>query len=841
MMQNARIIYGYTDIPFHGTMNEQGKIDKGLMKVLFEEINGVLYPINQQEHFDSREEVFIHDGFESLEDKYLRRLVKISAVPNTQAGREGQTNFVTFKPNVSEMSKNLLVSIIECPLPKPLHPFVSLPHPPRTSTFYLLDNDSVFGPFKLERDHSNGIEHSLTNGKLVPLNGKANNASIPAGYINQYSFAELKRALGEHVHKVAGQYFLTAPLAINKVAKQQIEFTTPDVVVSVLTGLADKRHIPSQVATAIKKHLASLKLGEITKDMIRQVVDEAVKDNKSWRDDLFDFVKSEEAGKQLIERAVAEQKEFYIKQWRVEAEEQHSELSERKKAMLADVETHQQELSKLERVIEQKESEIEEKIAKLGDQDGLQEELAKKRLEADQQLEEKRHKLAALEARYADLKTIEDLEKKKELARAMFFDEKKNIEQLEHTKKTLMDELKKAEGELQRKLREMVPYITSIIQAPMPSQEFTYSLNTQTLDASDDHKAHERVYELVNAICYRFSKDFGRDYSPALLSSVLVAVHQNFMTVLSGPPGLGKTSFVRVLQEIIGLGDRFKEVAVGRTWTSEREFIGFHNSLNDSFSPAPSGVYQYLKGIEQDSELKNTTHLMLLDEANLSPMEHYAAILLNVADTESAKTIPVGKESISLPTSLRVIGTVNHDMTTEPLSARLLDRSAVIPFDMDHDVDDISFAKIDAPLNLPFAKYEQLFGRNSVINDKNVSIEPIAALVDILKNTDTEYGIPFIISKRKMEIVKNYVRTLTPVIQSSCSLTFEPAATIAYDYATLYFLLPPITGNGPGLEKRLTELQDKASELGLSKSVRKIEDMINRGKHHLDTFNYFNY
>ena len=193
----------------------------------------------------------------------------------------------------------------------------------------------------------------------------------------------------------------------------------------------------------------------------------------------------------------------------------------------------------------------------------------------------------------------------------------------------------------------------------MPTNQDTYSLADQNLDIITTGDRQDVIYEVVNSICNTFHKAHGRDYSPSLIASVLVAIHQNFMTMLSGPPGLGKTSFIRILQDILGLKDRFKEVPVGRTWTSEREFIGFYNSLNDNYSPAPSGVYQYLKGIEADDESTSTTHLILLDEANLSPMEHYAAVLLNASDKESAKTIMLGKDTVQLPKSLRIVGTVN--------------------------------------------------------------------------------------------------------------------------------------------------------------------------------------
>lgn len=77
-MQDSRIVYGYTSRPFNSTINDQGKIDKGLLKILFEEIDGVLYPINSREQFDDRAEVFIFDGFESTQDRYMQRFIRMT-------------------------------------------------------------------------------------------------------------------------------------------------------------------------------------------------------------------------------------------------------------------------------------------------------------------------------------------------------------------------------------------------------------------------------------------------------------------------------------------------------------------------------------------------------------------------------------------------------------------------------------------------------------------------------------------------------------------------------------------------------------------------------------------
>ncbi len=52
-MNEQRVVYGYLNKAFVNTINEQGKVDKGLIKIIFEELNGKLSPINSEADFDT--------------------------------------------------------------------------------------------------------------------------------------------------------------------------------------------------------------------------------------------------------------------------------------------------------------------------------------------------------------------------------------------------------------------------------------------------------------------------------------------------------------------------------------------------------------------------------------------------------------------------------------------------------------------------------------------------------------------------------------------------------------------------------------------------------------------
>lgn len=86
-------------------------------------------------------------------------------------------------------------------------------------------------------------------------------------------------------------------------------------------------------------------------------------------------------------------------------------------------------------------------------------------------------------------------------------------------------------------------------------------------------------------------------------------------------------------------------------------------------------------------------YLFLLDEANLSSIEHYWSPFLRACDSFRGGSFELslgGNHSFKVPSYLRFIATVNFDHTTEELSPRFLDRSWVVTLDPQAlDLDDL--------------------------------------------------------------------------------------------------------------------------------------------------------
>lgn len=84
--------------------------------------------------------------------------------------------------------------------------------------------------------------------------------------------------------------------------------------------------------------------------------------------------------------------------------------------------------------------------------------------------------------------------------------------------------------------------------------------------------------------------------------------------------------------------------------------------------------------IEEEKNIHTYPFFILLDEANLSPMEYYWADFMNICDDlKDNHTINLGNDYVfKIPETLHFLATINNDHTTETLSPRLVDRAWII-------------------------------------------------------------------------------------------------------------------------------------------------------------------
>ena len=221
--------------------------------------------------------------------------------------------------------------------------------------------------------------------------------------------------------------------------------------------------------------------------------------------------------------------------------------------------------------------------------------------------------------------------------------------------------------------------------------------------------------EVIKAIQQVFVSH-GRELDDWQVANLLICTQQSFITFLASLPGVGKTSLARLVAEIQNIKPRIQEVSVARGWTSQKELIGFFNPLNSRFQASNTGLYAFLKALSGEEDDQSTAmSYALLDEANLSPIEHYWSAFMKTTDGEDEKELTLGRDKIKIPAHLRFIATINYDGTTEPLSDRVVDRAPIIVLESKELTNPIKTDEPNLLLPISTLKMNELFGNDPTL------------------------------------------------------------------------------------------------------------------------------
>lgn len=315
-----------------------------------------------------------------------------------------------------------------------------------------------------------------------------------------------------------------------------------------------------------------------------------------------------------------------------------------------------------------------------------------------------------------------------------------------------------------------------------------------------------------------------RPYAKDDVLNLYLTVTQHFLTIFAGAPGSGKTSGCTLLAEALGLVDagRFLPVSVERGWTSKRDFIGYWNPLTKRFESADPMRYEAVRMMDVEARRGKPTapYFMLLDEANLSPMEYYWADFMNVSDERGRLAfLSLGGDTrCRIPDHLRFLATINNDFTTEALSPRLLDRAAIVTLP---ETDIVTPMQLTAAPLVSWAALTETFGAKPA-DDR------VKKLVAELEGAFTGLGIAPSIRTRKDLL--GYV---------AAGVTLFGNVETPLDYAAMQRLVPKVNAAGDDVREALEKLLTFTREHGMVRTEAAVLDMIRRGDDAMGCYRWF--
>lgn len=167
--------------------------------------------------------------------------------------------------------------------------------------------------------------------------------------------------------------------------------------------------------------------------------------------------------------------------------------------------------------------------------------------------------------------------------------------------------------------------------------------------------------------------------------------HKHFV-ILSGLSGTGKTQLaIKYARAVHGLTDLAARdpflfvCPVRPEWTDPTGLTGYYDVLSNRYMVPP-----FLEAVMLATAHRDSPVFVLLDEMNLARVEYYFSDVLSGIETGEpvqlhSNAVPLEgstgtsiRAEMPLPPNLHVIGTINVDETTNPVSDKVLDRAIVI-------------------------------------------------------------------------------------------------------------------------------------------------------------------
>ena len=328
------------------------------------------------------------------------------------------------------------------------------------------------------------------------------------------------------------------------------------------------------------------------------------------------------------------------------------------------------------------------------------------------------------------------------------------------------------------------------------SGEVSYAFDTELI------RHYENGQQIIDLLIEYLVDKAGRKFTYDEVVNFIVCIANGFITTFAGQPGTGKTSICTLIAKAFGLVNveepRFVSVAVERGWSSSRDYIGYYNPLSKQFEKSNAEMFNAIQTMDYEvrNDINEAPMFVLLDEANLSPIEHYWAGFNKLCDAGKYddRSISLGGEySWKISRGLRFLATINYDHTTEELSPRFLDRSWLImlkssTIDLEYEDEDLQNAETVVAMD-DIEKYftpaaedvasdaikGKLFNIQQVFIDNNLSVSP-----------------------RNIKMVKNYCL----VAQKYMRNVLAPL-----DFAVAQKILPLINGSGSEYDSLISSLE----------------------------------
>lgn len=830
----------------------------GKLTAVAENIDNYYIPLDVHNFCDTGE-VFVAGNYQvDIDDKFREReffkaKIHESQTYNDYASESDLTNkckFKTYGSEIERLSPKELVEVITVSQIPDANDRIIMADNflPSTTYIYLQDDNlNCYGPFSWEALEG-AFRIKFIEAPYAASKRLANNYSVFKFDLSRFTncYFEFDDCAYVYnmveIHNKAESYDYSSDEDIIKFFIQQANEC----------GLRNERLQLSMLDAALKRNPRSLAKGPIYKknwERLSAIVSEDENVRNAILEEITKFFKGS-VGQDLLNSYVLKNEDKYLEVLKRSRQEEIEKSIQVVITQLSNLEQQKQNLSiELKniniQIEENKEiSNYKEDLNRAEFAKDLDENLLNKQ----QQLIELEEKLAKIKSEYDQFESYSDLQKELDSKYSELDGLHAQKNRLEKMQDDLLEKISTSKDKLQEKFMDLKPYVDAI-NGTFVSKEVKLPeiyIPVKQLDLTNKPSKIDKQLLVVDSILSKMKEhDENRVVQPLDLVNLLICTQQSFVTFLAGLPGVGKTSLSRLFIDGQGVSTRFKEVSVSRGWTSQKDLIGFFNPLANRFQPSQTGLYEFFHALSEETKKKHKDNAMayiLLDEANLSPIEHYWAAFMGMTDSNKNMELKLGQDSVKIPKYLRFLATINYDSTTEPLSPRVIDRAPIIILDNSYNDSEFKNSFENSISDLPLSSniLDELFGNANVNLQFDETEESVFnRIINELQSTMRDSGRPIHMSARKENSIRQYCSQGRAVMRHLNIIDEDNSDLIALDFAVLQFVLPQIRGNGVKFKSRLVSLLNVLNENKLRRSANYLDKMIKYGEDELHTYDFF--
>lgn len=822
----------------------------GYLRAVMEKTDNDYIPLDA-ENFCPSGKVFVTTEYEDLDRKFKEfELFKITATEtqykSNDLGIERNCNYVTKGTSATPLKNRDLLELIPVrELPDVNTMVINISYKPSTSYIYIQDSNNCYGPFKWENiDDPEMIQLKKIDSPIPgrsPLQG-----SIFTAKIDDLSSHIVKCNLNDY----SRSYFKDLTSLHNDTKLTSMEFSSDTDIINYFLKLSKeisfnnkKMDLTTLDATIKKQPKISNNKNVLEKlNRLHDIFNEHTNSQKEIIESFEKFFKSD-SGDKFIKKYIETNEETYLNElkyeYRAQLESEFRSRNEEISELKNRIELNKQELVDIgKRIEEANRHKLDlNSVNDIKTNNDLTNEISQKQ----NKLAQLNKELETLQEKYSTLKELDKIKIQLEETKKEYRYEVARQSDLEKETKKLEKLYREEEDELRAKLFALKPFVEAIngnISSTLKAKDLDIALQTHSLELNHQ----ENATKILDYVEFKL-REKDRNLSKTDIINIIVNLQQSFICFLAGLPGGGKTTLAKILGQIYGIYEkRFLNVPVARGWTAQKDLIGFMNPISNKFQPSSTGLYEFLLALneEKNNGGSNPLSLVLLDEANLSPIEHYWSAFMGISDAKKDKILRLGEDKLLIPESLRFISTINYDNTTEFLSPRLIDRAPIIVLDANSNEDESYLEnekyQNDIEMPLDYEVMEHYFGNIEKTPELSENEKKIYKDVEkILGDRNPDLGKSIHISHRKENAIRQYCNKSRPLMR----LFSTDNELLAIDYAILQMILPLVRGHGKNFQNRLLQLKQILSEHELERSFNYLDEIIINGNADLHTYDFF--